>query len=68
MEWEWTQTLDSQDGDVMESLGVSLLLEVEVNLAGAENHFSDLALVKSLGVLVFNDWLEGGSLAELLKG
>jgi hypothetical protein len=50
--WEWAKTLNSDDGNVVVSLGCSFSLKIVVNLARAEDDLSDFVVRNSRVVAV----------------
>lgn len=67
MEWEWAETLNSQNSNIISILFCSGGFEIIVDLTGTKNDFFNLSRFKSTGVLVSNERLELGALGELLN-
>jgi len=65
-EWEWTETLDSENGNVISILFCSSSFEIVVNLTGTENDSFNLVWFKSRGVFVSDKRLEFGAGGELV--
>ena len=66
-EWEWAETLDSENGNIISLLFCSSGFKIVVNLTGTKNDFFNLVRFKSTGVLVSDDRLEFGALSELVN-
>jgi len=66
LEWEWAQTLNSQNGNIVLSISSSLSLEVVVDLTGAKNDFPDFGWLNEILVLVWDHWPEPGLTCEIL--
>ena len=67
LEGEWTESLNTQNGDIIIALLLSGCLQVIVNLTGAEDYFSDFVLGDCFGALVRDERLEMLIWSEVLN-
>ena len=65
-EWERTEVLNSDDGDIFLVLLGPIFLKIKVNLTGTKNDFSHLVWLK-FRILVRDDVLESGAFDELIQ-